>query len=187
MSNNSAGQVARIAGDFYLVKYRDIEDDDFETYAQWGGVPVGWLLPGHNKAFADKHFFFIAEKSVRQELEDLKQLATLTPADTKEEQHFMTCNFCQQKFDMRDLQQVFEHEHNDLSTPQKNIGKLAPPAAQAVSEEELRKEARRYADRCRPMVFGVERMNVVDAYIAGAKSRSHISSTNVGDTAKNNQ
>jgi hypothetical protein len=29
------------------------------------------------------------------------------------EQHFLKCNICQQIFDMRDLGQVFEHEHRE--------------------------------------------------------------------------
>jgi hypothetical protein len=29
------------------------------------------------------------------------------------EQHFMKCATCQQLFDMRDLKQVFEHEHDE--------------------------------------------------------------------------
>ena len=30
-----------------------------------------------------------------------------------EQEHFMKCNGCEHYFDMRDLGQVFEHEHDD--------------------------------------------------------------------------
>ncbi len=35
----------------------------------------------------------------------------------KEKEHFFECPHCKEMVDMRNLAQVFEHEHKNLSTP----------------------------------------------------------------------
>jgi hypothetical protein len=38
--------------------------------------------------------------------------------NTDNSEHFFECAICGQQVDMRDLGQVFEHEHDDLPKPQ---------------------------------------------------------------------
>ena len=41
--------------------------------------------------------------------------STGKPIDKKEWEHFTQCHVCHQRFDMRDLSQVCEHEHSGIA------------------------------------------------------------------------